>query len=1207
MIQTLRLSTFLPFDPSKLMCRVLRPLFRCLSLGIGTLTVLSVFNHDLVAQNTGVTREVGLLPTIAAEMPTRDLDAQPGAFNLSLAPFFALGNADPAQLVLFKTSLGSFAAELLAADAPATVTNFRSYLATATTSANDRLKTYDGTFIHRAAENRDDLGQLVSEFVIQGGGYRANNSLGALEKKPTVVNEFKVANTRGTFAMAKIGGNPPTTATINSATNEWFINLSDNRSNLDNQNGGFTVFARMLGRGMEIADAIAALPTYNLGGVFTELPLRNVQSGQTQVQLSNLVAVDSIRATPLHPPADGSPSILTYTVTSDNPRVATATVAKGGILQVKPAAFGGRARLTVRATEPAGGFVEGVLTVTRSGAPRILTQMAATTRATLGQPAVLQAAVAAWPLNVRWQTRASATAAWEDIAPSATYAVENLTTLRIALPATNPTQASASLSFNNRQYRYIVANELGGISRSVESQVTTLLVEPRLAFVKSPPLSVTGKIGEITSFTAEPDPASLPEPTLQWQRLTPGSNTWENLVDSSALSPTLFNGVNTPLLVVRLNQTGELAVAARALDKTQFRCVLTQNRGTGTFTVITKPSTLRVTVPPVSITTQPPVTVSAAPGTTASLTLSTASVPASIPLTYRWQRRAAGSNDWTNLVESTTTAPTRYSGVSTRTLTLSLAATNDAERLAVLGLAGDEFRCVVSNVLETVVSRASRLVVLAGVFQPVTAENQLLPGLVAANGRTFAAAGLPAGLSMDASTGRISGTPRGRVGEYNLTITIRTPAATAGAPALVETKTYVIEHRLLDPSLATGYEAFLVVGDAPPSGKIALRIAGNGTFTGALVTRDDTAIPLKGSVVRDPATGALGLSAPLVIKRPGTPTGRTYSLDFDLTSAGTFTATLTQPAAAGSPAVTYTLDRAVKLATYGPSAVAPWATSSAAYTLAFTPPTTLDNQPSPTLLPQGSGYATATLANTGLLTLRGKTADGGLITAALPTDANADYRLFIQPVGGQTGAWFSAFLPLSANTSFKPGSTSEFYSRYAIATDDGKEVYWQKPASTRAVNYRAGFAPVGLTVRMEPWNANNYTQIGIITTTDRTKGRTDLVLSGAALSNAAPNEGGLPVNLSLTYSTGAMVKLSGADPTKLTLRVNTATGLVSGALTLPRTGTVPARAVQIEGVFFTKASNTPVTGDITAEGYALVNVPGGTPLSARFQLRQPAP
>ena len=72
---------------------------------------------------------------------------------------------------------------------------------------------------------------------------------------------------RGTIAMAKAPGNP------NSATNQWFFNVGNNGSSLDNQNGGFTVFGRVLGDGMEVIDAINELRIWNAGAPFTELPL----------------------------------------------------------------------------------------------------------------------------------------------------------------------------------------------------------------------------------------------------------------------------------------------------------------------------------------------------------------------------------------------------------------------------------------------------------------------------------------------------------------------------------------------------------------------------------------------------------------------------------------------------------------------------------------------------------------------------------------------------------------------------------------------------------------------------------------------------------------------------------------------------------------------------------------------------------------------
>ena len=69
--------------------------------------------------------------------------------------------------------------------------------------------------------------------------------------------------------MAKLGSDP------NSATSEWFVNLGDNSGNLDNQNGGFTVFGRVLGSGMDIVDAISALPINDFGGAFTNTPTIN--------------------------------------------------------------------------------------------------------------------------------------------------------------------------------------------------------------------------------------------------------------------------------------------------------------------------------------------------------------------------------------------------------------------------------------------------------------------------------------------------------------------------------------------------------------------------------------------------------------------------------------------------------------------------------------------------------------------------------------------------------------------------------------------------------------------------------------------------------------------------------------------------------------------------------------------------------------------
>ncbi|MDP7268533.1 MAG: peptidylprolyl isomerase, partial [Pirellulales bacterium] len=164
-----------------------------------------------------------------------------------------VANLLAAPTVVLETNHGDITLELLATQAPGTVDNFLNY-------ANDG--DYDNSFFHR----------LVSGFVIQGGGFTTSQDsffstgqFSAVPTDPPITNEFGISNTRATVAMAKLGGDP------DSATSQFFVNLTDNSSNLDNQNGGFTVFATI--SDMSTVDAMAATPTYYLGGSFSSLPI----------------------------------------------------------------------------------------------------------------------------------------------------------------------------------------------------------------------------------------------------------------------------------------------------------------------------------------------------------------------------------------------------------------------------------------------------------------------------------------------------------------------------------------------------------------------------------------------------------------------------------------------------------------------------------------------------------------------------------------------------------------------------------------------------------------------------------------------------------------------------------------------------------------------------------------------------------------------
>ncbi|MFA6312322.1 MAG: peptidylprolyl isomerase [Sterolibacterium sp.] len=195
------------------------------------------------------------------------------AVGLAAILSLAVATASQATTVRLQTTLGIIDIQLFDAAAPLTVANFLSYV---------NSGAYDDTFIHRS----------IPGFIIQGGGYTLGstaNSTNPVPAQPPVANEFSASrsNLRGTIAMAKVPDDP------NSATSQWFINLANNSTILDGQNGGFTVFGRVLGSGMAIVDAIAALPTVDASGAFSYLPLATPRT-TTNYQRSNFVMLDQV-------------------------------------------------------------------------------------------------------------------------------------------------------------------------------------------------------------------------------------------------------------------------------------------------------------------------------------------------------------------------------------------------------------------------------------------------------------------------------------------------------------------------------------------------------------------------------------------------------------------------------------------------------------------------------------------------------------------------------------------------------------------------------------------------------------------------------------------------------------------------------------------------------------------------------------------------
>ena len=177
-------------------------------------------------------------------------------FFLCITLIFSSSVANADTIVNFDTPLGSFQVQLYDSATPITVANFLNYV------ANGR---YNGPFMHRLVM---DPGLEI----IQGGGFAYDH---LIETFPPIVNEFDPSrsNIRGTIAMAK-------TSDPDSATSQFFFNMGDNSTALDNplNSGGFTVFGEVVGNGMDVLDAMAALETFDftwVNSAFATLPLRD--------------------------------------------------------------------------------------------------------------------------------------------------------------------------------------------------------------------------------------------------------------------------------------------------------------------------------------------------------------------------------------------------------------------------------------------------------------------------------------------------------------------------------------------------------------------------------------------------------------------------------------------------------------------------------------------------------------------------------------------------------------------------------------------------------------------------------------------------------------------------------------------------------------------------------------------------------------------
>jgi peptidyl-prolyl cis-trans isomerase A (cyclophilin A) len=152
-------------------------------------------------------------------------------------------------MITIKTNHGDISVELMDEKSPISCENFRQYV----TDGH-----FNDTVFHR----------VIPNFMIQGGGMDA--SMNSKTTRDPIKNEADngETNLRGTLAMARTG-------VVDSATSQFFINLSDNDFlNHGDRDFGYAVFAKVTD-GMDVVDAIAGVATGSVAG-HQDVPLDTV-------------------------------------------------------------------------------------------------------------------------------------------------------------------------------------------------------------------------------------------------------------------------------------------------------------------------------------------------------------------------------------------------------------------------------------------------------------------------------------------------------------------------------------------------------------------------------------------------------------------------------------------------------------------------------------------------------------------------------------------------------------------------------------------------------------------------------------------------------------------------------------------------------------------------------------------------------------------
>lgn len=361
-----------------------------------------------------------------------------------------------------------------------------------------------------------------------------------------------------------------------------------------------------------------------------------------------------------------------------------------------------------------------------------------------------------------------------------------------------------------------------------------------------------------------------------------------------------------------------------------------------------------------------------------------------------------------------------------------------------------------------------------------------------------------------------------------------------------------------------------------PFGRIEFTVAKTGKASGKISLLGSKAYPFTATLTAD---GEVKISANVdVVKAKIGPSPLTLNLS--VANDGTFTASgvpLSPVVPAGVGIFRVVAGSATKVAVFGKTTPCEWA---GAYSLAFFDPQTSDTRPYPT----GAGYGSATVSSTGILSVKGKLADGSTMVASIKPSATAKYSFQLSPY--KSGGGFVTSFELT-----KEGDSTV----YAVDNSEESTAFakWSKGAAAKDKIYPLGFGPLSLSVAMNKWTAPDakakQTIAQVLGVEDGdAKFQFDFDLSGAGLDLVNKYLGMIPKKLTVDAK-GNLVPVYGDAfaPSDLkewakiwTGKVDPKTGIYTGTLTLsdlvdldgPDNNKVPIkfvkRKVTVSGILF---------------------------------------